>query len=83
MPDKLPKSLPGTRSRSIVRLLRTGWVARAAARPHLAAHLFGSSKLFADDTPIPVLDPGRGRARLRRLCRQHCEHTASRLIEAL
>ena len=25
----------------------------------LAAHVFGSTKLFADDTPIPVLDPGR------------------------
>jgi transposase len=24
----------------------------------LAAHVFGSSKIFADDTPIPVLDPG-------------------------
>ena len=29
----------------------------------LAAHVFGSTKLFADDTPIPVLDPGRGRTK--------------------
>jgi transposase len=27
----------------------------------LAAHVFGSDKIFADDTTIPVLDPGRGR----------------------
>jgi transposase len=33
----------------------------------LAAHLFASTKLFADDTPIPVLDPGRGRTRTGRL----------------
>jgi hypothetical protein len=33
----------------------------------LAAHVFGSTKLFADDTPIPVLDPGRGRTKTGRL----------------
>ena len=33
----------------------------------LAAHVFASGKLFADDTPIPVLDPGRGRTRTGRL----------------
>jgi transposase len=38
-----------------------------SAHHHLAAHLFGSSKLFADDTPIPVLDPGRGRTKTGRL----------------
>ena len=31
----------------------------------LAAHVFASGKLFADDTPIPVLDPGRGRTQDR------------------
>src|SRR5438874_7903694 len=29
--------------------------------------MFGSAKIFADDTPIPVLDPGRGRTRTARL----------------
>jgi transposase len=33
----------------------------------LAANLFASGKLFADDTPIPVLDPGRGRTKTGRL----------------
>ncbi|HEY1631855.1 MAG TPA: IS66 family transposase [Rhizomicrobium sp.] len=33
----------------------------------LAEHLFASTKLFADDTPVPVLDPGRGRTRTGRL----------------
>jgi transposase len=33
----------------------------------LAAHVFASQTLFADDTPIPVLDPGRGRTKTGRL----------------
>jgi transposase len=33
----------------------------------LGEHLFASTKLFADDTPVPVLDPGRGRTRTGRL----------------
>ena len=33
----------------------------------LAAHVLGSSRIFADDTPIPVLDPGRGRTKTGRL----------------
>jgi transposase len=33
----------------------------------LAEHVFASHKLFADDTPIPVLDPGRGRTKTGRL----------------
>ncbi|MBL9098741.1 MAG: IS66 family transposase [Alphaproteobacteria bacterium] len=33
----------------------------------LAANIFASDKLFADDTPIPVLDPGRGRTKTGRL----------------
>jgi transposase len=33
----------------------------------LTAHVFGSGKVFADDTPIPVLDPGRGRTKTGRL----------------
>ena len=41
------------------------WLEPLQAR--LAAHVFGSTKLFADDTPIPVLDPGRGRTKMGRL----------------
>jgi transposase len=33
----------------------------------LADHVFASRKLFADDTPIPVLDPGRGCTKTGRL----------------
>jgi transposase len=33
----------------------------------LRHHLLASSHLFADDTPIPVLDPGRGRTKTGRL----------------
>ena len=36
-------------------------------RDRLAEHVFASEKLFADDTPLPVLDPGRGRTRTGRL----------------
>ena len=41
------------------------WLEPLQAR--LAAHVFESNKLFADDTPIPVLDPGRGRTKTGRL----------------
>jgi transposase len=41
------------------------WLEPLHAR--LAEHLFASTKLFADDTPIPVLDPGRGRTKTGRL----------------
>ena len=41
------------------------WLEPLQAR--LAAHVFGSTKLFPDDTPIPVLDPGRGRTKTGRL----------------
>jgi transposase len=48
------------------------WVGGAAwwlepLRDRLAEHVFSSQKLFADDTPLPVLDPGRGRTRTGRL----------------
>jgi len=33
----------------------------------LGHHVFASDHLFADDTPIPVLDPGRGRTKTGRL----------------
>jgi transposase len=41
------------------------WLEPLQAR--LAAHVFASDKVFADDTPIPVLDPGRGRTKTGRL----------------
>jgi transposase len=42
-----------------------GWVGGAcwwleALRERLAKNVFASDHLFADDTPVPVLDPGRG-----------------------
>ncbi len=48
------------------------WVGGAAwwlepLRDRLATHVFASTKLFADDTTLPVLDPGRGRTRTGRL----------------
>ena len=49
-----------------------GWVGGAcwwldAVHERLCRHVFASSHLFADDTPIPVLDPGRGRTKTGRL----------------
>jgi hypothetical protein len=41
------------------------WLEPLQAR--LAANVFGSTKLFTDDTPIPVLDPSRGRTKIGRL----------------
>jgi transposase len=41
------------------------WLEPLQAR--LAPNVFGSTKLFADDTPIPVLDPGGGRTKSGRL----------------
>src|SRR3954452_11142099 len=33
----------------------------------LHRHVLGSTRIFADDTPLPVLDPGRGRTKTGRL----------------
>ncbi|KJC45275.1 IS66 family transposase [Bradyrhizobium sp. LTSP857] len=49
-----------------------GWVGGAcwwfkALHDRLCKHMFASDHLFADDTPIPVLDPGRGRTKTGRL----------------
>lgn len=49
-----------------------GWVGGAcwwldALHERLGKHIFASDRLFADDTPIPVLDPGRGRTKTGRL----------------
>jgi transposase len=43
----------------------TWWLEALHAR--LAEHIFAATRLFADDTPIPVLDPGRGRTKTGRL----------------
>jgi transposase len=48
------------------------WVGKTAGllRPlvdAIAAHVMSAAKLHADDTPVPVLDPGRGRTRTGRL----------------
>ena len=49
-----------------------GWIGGAcwwleALTDRLAGHVLASRKLFADDTPVPVLDPGRGRTKTGRL----------------
>ncbi|HEY6254730.1 MAG TPA: IS66 family transposase [Xanthobacteraceae bacterium] len=49
-----------------------GWVGGAcwwldALHDKLCANVFASDHLFADDTPVPVLDPGRGRTKTGRL----------------
>jgi transposase len=49
-----------------------GWVGGAcwwleALHERLARNVFASDLLFADDTPVPVLDPGRGRTKTGRL----------------
>jgi transposase len=49
-----------------------GWVGGAcwwleALHERLAKSVFASHHLFADDTPVPVLDPGRGRTKTGRL----------------
>ncbi|MET2830909.1 IS66 family transposase [Mesorhizobium shangrilense] len=49
-----------------------GWVGGAcwwleALHERLAKSIFASNHLFADDTPVPVLDPGRGRTKTGRL----------------
>jgi transposase len=38
-----------------------------ALHERLCKNVFASDHLFADDTPVPVLDPGRGRTKTGRL----------------
>ena len=45
---------------------RAGWWLRPLAELLLST-ILSSSKIFADDTPVPVLDPGRGRTKTGRL----------------
>jgi len=56
----------------IERSTLAGWVGGAcwwleALHEKLCKNVFASGHLFADDTPIPVLDPGRGRTKTGRL----------------
>ena len=44
---------------------RPGCCARSSTL--IAAHVMAAEKLHADDTPVPVLDPGRGRSRTGQL----------------
>jgi transposase len=49
-----------------------GWVGGACwwldtLHERLCRNVFASNHLFADDTPVPVLDPGRGRTKTGRL----------------
>ena len=57
---------------AVSRSTLAGWVGGAcwwleALHDHLAKNLLASDHLFADDTPVPVLDPGRGRTKTGRL----------------
>jgi transposase len=56
----------------LARSTLAGWVGGACwwldtLQDRLCKNLFASDHLFADDTPIPVLDPGRGRTKTGRL----------------
>lgn len=56
----------------LARSTMADWVGRAAAlmaplAAALRAHVFAGDRLHGDDTPVPVLDPGRGRTRQGRL----------------
>ena len=56
----------------ICRSTLAGWVGGAcwwleALHEKLCDNVFASDHLFADDTPVPVLDPGRGRTKTGRL----------------
>lgn len=56
----------------LARSTLAGWVGGAcwwleALHDRLCADVFASGHLFGDDTPVPVLDPGRGRTKTGRL----------------
>jgi len=56
----------------IERSTLAGWVGGAAwwleaLHGKIAREVFASDHLYADDTPVPVLDPGRGRTKTGRL----------------
>ena len=56
----------------IARSTMADWVGRASALmapliDALRAHVFAGDRLHGDDTPVPVLDPGRGQTKTGRL----------------
>lgn len=56
----------------LARSTMADWVGRSSAllKPLIAAlraHVFAADRLHADDTPVPVLDPGRGKTKTGRL----------------
>ena len=56
----------------ISRSTLSGWVGAAcwwleALHARVVAHVMAGDRVFADDTPLPVLDPGRGRTKTGRL----------------
>ena len=56
----------------LARATLAGWVGGAcwwleALHDRLCKDVFASDHLFADDTPVPVLDPGRGHTKTGRL----------------
>ncbi|MEM9764916.1 MAG: IS66 family transposase [Pseudomonadota bacterium] len=56
----------------IARSTMADWVGRSAALMDplieaLRAHVFAAGRLHGDDTPVPVLDPGRGKTKTGRL----------------
>jgi len=60
-----PRNRPSTFEAG--RLGRRGCWWLEALHERLARNVFASDHLFADDTPVPVLDPGRGRTKTGRL----------------
>ncbi len=57
---------------SLDRSTMADWVGRSASLLHplvdaIGRHALGGAALFNDDTPVPVLDPGRGRTKTGRL----------------
>ena len=62
--------MPATASIWIVQRWRTGWANGATVRPlvdAVGAHVMTAARVHADDTTVPVLDPGRGRTKTGRL----------------
>ncbi len=56
----------------ISRSTLSGWIGAAcwwleALHERLVAHVMAGDRVFADDTPLPVLDPGSGRTKTGRL----------------
>lgn len=72
MPQAAAPSRPIARGTAFDRSTYGSWVehSHALLDPLVAAlgrYLLAGVKVHADDTPVPVLDPGRGRTKTRRL----------------